>query len=463
MSIVNRHNALFARHAWLANGWADNVRLHWNSDGEFTQIETNTVATADDQVESFIVPGMVNLHSHAFQRAMAGMTEIAGSGPDSFWTWRDLMYRFALAINPDQIQAIATQLYSECLRNGYTSVCEFHYLHRAPSGDFYANMAETSHRVVAAAAESGIGITLLPVLYTYADFNQYPLNSDQRRFSTNPEQLLQLVQLLEPMRNGQVEVGVAPHSIRAASLEHIAEVVAALPPERPIHIHIAEQQKEVDNCIASSGKRPVELLFDAQSKTNPVDDRWCLVHATHLSATEVTQIAQSKAVAGICTSTEGNLGDGFFSLPEFIAQQGRFGIGSDSHVSQSPIEELRWLEYGQRLRAQRRNMASFGGEKHIGDFLWKATLQGGAQASGRKVGSIELGKRADLLVLDANHPNLSGIACGDVLNTWIFSGNDNLVRDVLVGGLWRVKDGRHVNQAAIEQRFKQTMQQLRQL
>ena len=463
MSIFDQTKVLFARHAWLVDGWVDNVRIHWNDQGDISQIETNVASDPDDHIEQFVVPGMINLHSHAFQRAMAGMTEIAGSGPDSFWTWRDLMYRFALAINPEQIQAIAAQLYSECLRFGYTSVCEFHYLHRAPSGDFYANIAETSQRVLNAAEQTGIGITLLPVLYTYADFNEYPLNPNQRRFSTNPEQLLKIVRALEPQRSGQVEIGVAPHSIRAAALEDIAEVVAALPSDRPIHIHIAEQQKEVDNCVASSGKRPVELLFDAQSSSNPVNERWCLVHATHLSASEVTQIAQSKAVAGICTTTEGNLGDGFFDLPAFIAQQGRFGIGSDSHVSQSPIEELRWLEYGQRLRAQRRNMSAVGEQKHIGDFLWKSALQGGMQASGRKVGSIEVGKRADLLVLDAKHPNLSGIACSDVLNTWIFTGNDNLVHDVLVGGQWRVKEGRHVNQVAIEQRFKQTMQQLRAL
>ncbi|PRC93201.1 formimidoylglutamate deiminase [Solimicrobium silvestre] len=453
------NTTLFARNVWLADGWAENVRLHWNASGDLTQIEHNASAALHEVIEQFVLPGMVNLHSHAFQRAMAGMTEIAGEGPDSFWTWRDLMYRFALAINPEQIQAIAAQLYSECLRHGYTSVCEFHYLHRAPDGAFYANMAETAQRVMAAAQATGIGMTMLPVLYSYADFNQQPLRHEQRRFATNPEQILQLVELLEPLRNGQTEVGVAPHSLRAASTQQISELVQALPPQRPIHIHIAEQQKEVDSCVAFSGKRPVELLFDTQT----VNERWCLVHATHLSDGEVTQIANSRAVAGICTSTEGNLGDGFFLLPDYIAQQGRFGIGSDSHVSQSPIEELRWLEYGQRLRAQRRNMSSVAGQRRIGDFLWQASLEGGAQASGRKVGSLAAGMRADLLVLDANHPNLSGIAASELLNNWIFSGNDNLVRDVLVGGQWRVKKGQHLHQDAIQGRFKQTMRELRAL
>jgi len=459
MTDKSKLTTLFARNVWLAQGWVENVRLHWNEQGNLTQIEQHAVATNDDQVEQIVVPGMVNLHSHAFQRAIAGMTEIAGEGPDSFWTWRDLMYRFALAINPEQIQAIAAQLYSECLRHGYTSVCEFHYLHRAPDGAFYANMAETAQRVIAAAQDTGIGITMLPVLYSYADFNEQALRHEQRRFSTNPEQILKLIDLLEPARNGQTEVGVAPHSLRAASTQQITELVRSLPAQRPIHIHIAEQQKEVDSCIAYSGKRPVELLFDTQE----VNERWCLVHATHLTSQEVTQIAHSKAIAGICTSTEGNLGDGFFPLIDYIGQQGRFGIGSDSHVSQSPIEELRWLEYGQRLRAQRRNIASVPGQRHIGDFLWQACLQGGAQATGRNVGSLAVGQRADLLVLDADHPNLSGIASADILNSWIFSGNDNLVRDVLVGGKWRVKDAQHVNQSDIQLRFKHTMRQLRAL
>lgn len=452
-------NTLFARNVWLEHGWAENVRLHWNDRGDLTQIESGAAPALHEPIEQFVLPGMVNLHSHAFQRAMAGMTEIAGEGPDSFWTWRDLMYRFALAINPDQIRAIAAQLYSECLRHGYTAVCEFHYLHRAPDGTFYTNMAETALQVIAAAQEAGIGITMLPVLYSYADFNQQPLRHEQRRFATDTGQIFRLLELLEPQRNGQTEIGIAPHSLRAASTGQIAALAKAIPPDRPIHIHIAEQQKEVDGCIAFSGKRPVELLFDTQD----VNQRWCLVHATHLSAHEVVQIAQSQAIVGICTSTEGNLGDGFFPLQDYLAQQGRFGIGSDSHVSQSPVEELRWLEYGQRLRAQRRNIANVPGQRHIGDFLWKACLEGGAQASGRNVGSLKAGKRADLLILDGEHPNLADIDHINALNSWLFSGNDNLVRDVMVGGKWCVRNGRHLNQFSIQQRFRETMQQLRSL
>lgn len=452
-------SSLFARHILFENGWKENVRLHWNGGGDLTQIDIDVAAHAHEVTEQFVLPGMVNLHSHAFQRAMAGMTEIATDDQDNFWRWRDLMYRFALAIDPDQLQAIAAQLYSECLRHGYTSVCEFHYLHRAPTGDFYDNMAETAHQILAAAQHTGIGITMLPVLYSYSDFNAQKLRQEQRRFATNPEQILRLVELLETRRNGQTEIGVAPHSLRAASPKQIAELEKAMPLDRPIHIHIAEQQKEVDGCLAFSEKRPVELLFETQE----VNSRWCLVHATHLSNSEITQLAQSHAVAGICPSTEGNLGDGFFPLPDYLKQQGHFGIGSDSHVSQSPMEELRWLEYGQRLRAGRRAISSSNSQRHIGDFLWQASLQGGAQASGRSVGKFAVGMRADALVLDATHPNLSGISSADLLNNVVFSGNDNLVRDVLVGGQWRVKNGRHVHQNAIEERFKKTMRQLRAL
>lgn len=451
--------SLFARQVWLDNGWTSNVRLHWDTNGTLTQVEIDAEPAAQEPIEHYVLPGMVNLHSHAFQRAMAGMTEVGSASPDSFWTWRDLMYRFALALTPDQIEAIAAQLYSECLRHGYTAICEFHYLHRAPNGEFYDNMIETAERVIAAARHTGIGITMLPVLYSYADFGQQPLGTQQRRFAGTPEQILQMIALLEPLRDGQTEIGVAPHSLRATSTQQISTLIEALPAGRPVHIHIAEQQKEVDSCLAFSGQRPIELLF----QTLHPDPSWCLVHATHVSDNELSMMAASGIVAGICTTTEANLGDGFFPLRGYINQGGRIGIGSDSHVSQSPMEELRWLEYGQRLHLQRRNIASLAGQRPIGDFLWRSTLAGGAQASGRPVGSLSVGHRADLIVLDAAHPNLNGLAPTDVLNSWIFSGNDNLVRDVMVGGQWRVLQGRHLHQDSIQARFIQTMKTLRAL
>ncbi|MFZ6780370.1 formimidoylglutamate deiminase [Undibacterium sp. Ji83W] len=452
-------SSLFAHHALLPQGWTSNVRLHWNEGGDLSQIEQDAVLQAHENQAQFVVPGITNLHSHAFQRAMAGMTEMAGEGKDSFWTWRDLMYRYALHITPEQIQAIAAQLYAECLRHGYTAVCEFHYLHRNQDGSFYARPAEMAERVIAAAEQTGMGISMLPVLYSYADFGEQALRHDQRRFSTNVAEIMQLIEALEGKRSDQVEVGVAPHSLRAASINQIRELVAALPATRPIHIHIAEQQKEVDACIAYSGKRPVELLLDS----GLVNERWCLVHATHLKKAEVQGMAASGAVAGICTTTEGNLGDGFFDLPDYIAANGRFGIGSDSHVSQSPVEELRWLEYGQRLRLQGRNIASVTGQRKVGDFLYQAALQGGAQASGRKLGQLATGYRADIVVLDEQHPNLAGISSADVLNTWIFAGNDNLVRDVYVGGKKIVQAGQHKNQTEIQLSYVTCMRQLRQL
>ncbi|PXX34973.1 formimidoylglutamate deiminase [Undibacterium pigrum] len=452
-------SSLFAHHALLPQGWTSNVRLHWNESGDLSLVEQDAALQAHENQAQFVLPGMTNLHSHAFQRAMAGMTEMAGEGKDSFWTWRDLMYRYALHIKPEQIQAIAAQLYAECLRHGYTAVCEFHYLHRDQDGSFYARPAEMAERVIAAAEQTGMGISMLPVLYSYADFGEQALRHDQRRFSTNVAEIMQLIEALEGRRNAQVEVGVAPHSLRAASISQIRELVETLPAARPIHIHIAEQQKEVDACIAYSGKRPVELLLDS----GLVNERWCLVHATHLSKAEVQGMAASGAVAGICTTTEGNLGDGFFDLPDYIAASGRFGIGSDSHVSQSPVEELRWLEYGQRLRLQGRNIASIAGQRKVGDFLYQQALQGGAQASGRKLGQLSAGYRADIVVLDDEHPNLAGIASADVLNTWIFAGNDNLVRDVYVGGQQVVENGKHRQQPETQAAYALCMRALRML
>ena len=269
--------------------------------------------------------------------------------------------------------------------------------------------------------------------------------------------MLRVIEALAPLRDGQTEVGVAPHSLRAASMAQIAQVAAALPAGRPIHLHIAEQQTEVDQCLAATGMRPVRYLYDRVT----VDARWCLVHATHLDASEISHIAASGAVAGLCPTTEANLGDGLFPLAAFLAAGGRFGIGSDSHVSQSPVEELRWLEYGQRLRQQRRNIAVSGERRQVGDFLWQGALQGGAQAAGRPVGALAPGRRADVLVLDGAHPKLWGLALHEVLGSLVFSGNDNLVRDVMVGGRWVVRNAQHVAQQAIAARFKQTMTELR--
>jgi formimidoylglutamate deiminase len=449
--------ALFARHALLPQGWQRDVLLEWDSQGDLTQVAPGARPPLNVARAEYVLPGMVNLHSHAFQRALGGLTETGSDGPDSFWTWRDLMYRFAARITPEGIEAIAAQLFAECLRHGYTSVCEFHYLQRAADGASYVRPAETAERVAAAAQLAGMGVTLLPVLYSHAGFGAQPLTAGQARFRTDVDDVLGIVEALAPLRGGQLEVGAAPHSLRAAGIDAIRALAAGLPTARPLHIHIAEQEAEVAQCIAHTGQRPVAYLFDQLAP----DERWCLVHATHLDAAEVTALAASGAVAGLCPTTEANLGDGLFPLAPYIAAGGRFGIGSDSHVSQSPVEELRWLEYGQRLQHRQRNVAHVPAQRSVGDFLWQAALSGGAQATGRRVGALAAGRRADLLVLDAQHPNLDGVDHAEVLGRMVFCGNDNLVRDVLCGGRWVVQGGRHRAQEAIAARYRQALRDLR--
>jgi len=449
--------ALFARHALLPQGWQRDVLLEWDSQGDLTQVAPGARPPLNVARAEYVLPGMVNLHSHAFQRALGGLTETGSDGPDSFWTWRDLMYRFAARITPEGIEAIAAQLFAECLRHGYTSVCEFHYLQRAVDGASYARPAETAERVAAAAQLAGMGVTLLPVLYSHAGFGAQPLTPGQARFRTDVDDVLGIVEALAPLRGGQLEVGAAPHSLRAAGIDAIRALAAGLPAARPLHVHIAEQEAEVSQCIAHTGRRPVAYLLDQLAP----DARWCLVHATHLDAAEVTALAASGAVAGLCPTTEANLGDGLFPLAPYIAAGGRFGIGSDSHVSQSPVEELRWLEYGQRLQHRQRNVAHVPTQRSVGDFLWQAALSGGAQATGRRVGALAAGRRADLLVLDAQHPNLDGVDHAEVLGRMVFCGNDNLVRDVLCGGRWVVQGGRHRAQEAIASRYRQALRDLR--
>lgn len=447
---------LFARHALLPSGWANDVLIEWDAAGAITAVTEGAAEGGVERVE-YALPGMINLHSHSFQRALGGRTEKAGDSKDSFWTWRELMYRFARNITPEHIEAIAAQLFSECLRHGYTSLCEFHYVQRAPDGAMYPRPAETAERVIAAARLTGIGMTMLPVLYSYSGFGEKPLKPEQQRFRTDAQDVLRIVEALEPLRDAQTEVGVAPHSLRAATVDQIKEVLATLPKARPVHIHIAEQMAEVQQSLDWSGRRPVQWLYEKLD----VDQRWCLIHATHLTADEVGGIARSGAVAGLCPTTEANLGDGLFPLESFLAQGGVFGIGSDSHVSQSAVEELRWLEYGQRLQHQRRNIAVSDAQRNVGDFLWQGALRGGAQAAGRPVGALAPGLRADIVVLDDAHPNMFGLALDEVLGSLVFSGNDNLVKDVMVGGQWVVRNQQHVAQQTIAARFRQTLAELR--
>ena len=394
------------------------------------------------------MPGIANLHSHAFQRAMAGMAERQTDPNDSFWTWRETMYAMAARFDPDLLHAVAAQLYVEMLEAGYTTVCEFHYLHHAPDGRPYAQADAMSQALLRAARDTGIRITLLPVLYMTGGFDARPLSERQRRFGHDVEAYLRLLDTLRASEGDMVRIGCALHSLRAVPPQAMRDVLAALPQDARVHIHIAEQQPEVDECVALRGARPVQWLLDHAD----VDARWTLVHATHLDDAEARGIARSGATVVICTSTEGNLGDGLFPLRNYLDAGGCWGIGSDSHISVSPVEELRWLEYGQRLRAQRRNIASSMRMPSVGD-----TLFAGVQASAASSTGLDA---IDRIVLDAQAAILAGATPHDVLDRWIFSGNANVVRDVEVAGVRVVEDGRHRDREAIAARYREAMKAL---
>ncbi|MEN0107196.1 MAG: formimidoylglutamate deiminase [Pseudomonas sp.] len=444
----------FAERALLPDDWARDVRIEVDAAGVIVSVEQDASGDGAERVNGPVLPGMPNLHSHAFQRAMAGLGEVAGDPNDSFWTWRDLMYRMVGRITPEQFEAVAKQLYIEMLKAGYTSVAEFHYLHHDQQGTPYANLAEMGLRVSSAAQAAGIGLTLLPVLYTYSGFGQQPANHGQRRFLNDSHAYLQMLEQLKQQLTplGQA-VGICFHSLRATSQEQMVEVLANADKTAPVHIHIAEQMKEVQDSLAWSGQRPTEWLYNHFD----VDSRWCLVHATHVNPDEVKAIANSQAVAGLCLTTEANLGDGIFPAVDFLAQAGRFGIGSDSHVSVSVVEELRWLEYGQRLRDQRRNRLCSEQQTNNGLRLYNAALDGGHSALGQAVGRIAPGYQADLIVLDGNDPYIQTADAASILNRWIFAGGSHQVRHVMVGGKWVVKDGIHPEEQSASMQFAQTL------
>ena len=434
----------YAEHALLPDGWATRVRLDVDANGWISKVVANADAESAERLAGPLLPGMPNLHSHAFQRAMAGLGEVRGSPDDDFWSWRELMYKFAGRITPQQSMAVARHLYIEMLKSGYTAVAEFHYVHNDPTGQPYANPAEMSLAHVAAASEAGIAITMLPVLYSNGNFGAAPLGPRQQRFRTGPEDILATVRAVRKAAAGHADLncGVAPHSLRAAGLDGLRDLLTgleAIDASAPIHIHIAEQTREVDDSLAFSGQRPVEWLFEHL----PVDHRWCLVHATHLNNNEMLALARSGAIAGLCPTTEGNLGDGIFPLPDYRAAGGRYGIGSDSHVSRNPLEELRLLEYVQRLVLRKRNLVVGNVSAAVGTTLWLEAAAGGAQAMGRKMGALAAGQRADFVVLDGEQPDIAGKSGDMIANAAIFSGTQGLVRDVMVGGRWQVRDGRH--------------------
>lgn len=454
-------NAYYADAALLPTGWQDRVRIEVDARGNIASVRADASAEGAERLAGPVMPGMANLHSHAFQRAMAGLAESRGTGHDDFWTWRELMYRFVARLTPEKANAIARFLYVDMLRHGYTTVAEFHYVHRNPHGKPYLDPAEMSIAHVAAARETGIAITLLPSLYSHANFGGLPLSAHQQRFRSDPAGILGIVAGVHATAAGDPDVraGVAPHSLRATDLAGLQELVAGLAQIdalAPIHIHAAEQTREVEDCVAFSGARPVQWLLEHL----PIDRRWCVVHATHLTTEESAGLAHSGAVAGLCPTTEANLGDGVFAMPEYRHEGGRYGIGGDSHVSRSPFEELRLLEYVQRLMLRRRNVNAGAISPSTGTTLWLEAASGGAQAVGRAMGALAPGLRADLVVLDADNPDLTGRTGGQIADAAIFAISGNPVRDVMVGGQWRIRERCHALDERAARDYARTVREL---
>jgi formiminoglutamate deiminase len=449
-------SSLWFETALLADGWATDVRVSIR-DGLIGAIEVATPPAPDDEAHGAAAPGLCNVHSHAFQRAMAGLTEHRGPGVDDFWTWRELMYRFLGRLNPDDVEAIAAQAFVEMLQTGFTRVGEFHYLHNDAAGAPYADPAEMVARIAAAAADTGIGLTLLPVFYAHGGFGGAPPTPGQRRFITDIAGFGRLMEASGDALKAlpDANLGLAPHSLRGVSPEELAQI-EALCPRGPIHIHAAEQVKEVDDCLAWSGKRPVEWLLDNAG----VDARWCLIHATHLSEAELPRLAASGAVAGLCPITEANLGDGVFPAQAFLARQGRFAIGTDSNVLIDPAQELRALEYAQRLTMRGRNVLASPARASTGGALYAGALAGGAQALGQSPVGLRVGALADIICLNRHHPSLAGRAGDALLDAWIFAGTPGIVTTVWRRGAKVVRHGRHCEAERIGARYRATLERL---
>ncbi len=446
----------WAAHALLPQGWAERVRIAVDEAGAIAAVTQGAEPGAARRLSGHVVPGMPNLHSHAFQRAMAGGAEARSpEGLDSFWTWRETMYRFVGLFSPEDAEAVAAQLYAELLEHGFTAVAEFHYLHHQPDGTPYADIAEMAKRHVAAAKRAGIGITMLPSLYRHGGIFGLPPHAGQRRFLNDLDGFQAIVEATRAAIGGdpQMALGLAPHSLRAVTPAMLGALSGFA---GPIHIHAAEQPKEVAECLAATGARPVRWLLDNM----PLDRRWVLIHATHLDDSEVAELGASGAVAGLCPTTEASLGDGIFRLPGFLAVGGRIGIGTDSHVGTAPALELRQLETSQRLRDHARAVATGENRRHPGRALYGAALAGGAQASGRPIGAIAPGMRADLVELDDTHPLLLGRAGDALLDAWVFSGQSNPVRTVVCGGRAVVEAGRHIHAMTIRDGFAAAMKRL---
>jgi formimidoylglutamate deiminase len=458
---------------FLKEGWARNARITVSDDGYIERIDLESgernpgevpAAKAEPQrVTGYVVPGMPNAHSHAFQRGMAGNTEYRLSARDSFWTWRQAMYALANRIAPADLQVLATQLFVEMLKSGYTSVAEFHYLHRQIDGEPYPASNGLWEAVGAAAEAAGIGLTFLPTLYQTSDFGAQPLRREQARFAMETDRFVRAIEdRLDAERrsvSSTRRTGAAFHSLRAVPLLNLQEALRALraiDADLPVHIHVAEQLKEVDACKQHTGRRPIEVLLDFGLP----DRHWCLVHATHATPGELKGIAATGAAVCVSISTEANLGDGFFDSTRFMGLGGRVCVGSDSQASVCPAEELRWMEYQQRLRKKRRSVLADKGESHVGTRLWRDAAQYGGRAIGQTTGVIGQGYRADWLVLDSAHPSMAGATLATVLDHLVFAGGSAAIRDVMVAGRWVVQDRQHGAEEPLIGHFRGLMARL---
>jgi formiminoglutamate deiminase len=441
---------LFFDHALLPSGWARDVRLSVGG-GSVLAVADGARADGAERLPGIAVPGVPNLHCHAFQRGMAGLAERRGPQADSFWTWREVMYRFLERLSPDDVEAITAFAYMEMLEAGFTAVGEFHYLHHDVDGRPYADLGEMAARIAAAGAQARIGLTLLPSLYTHGGFGGAPAGAGQRRFLNDPDRFLALLERTQAIAASLPgsRVGIAPHSLRAVTPQALRTVCAAAP-DGPIHIHAAEQTREVEDCIAALGRRPVEWLIDNAG----LDARWCIVHATHATEPELRALAASDAVAGLCPLTEASLGDGIFNGAHYLAAGGRFGIGTDSNIGIDAAAELRQLEYAQRLARRERNVMALQEGESTGRRLFAGALAGGAQALARPIGALAPGARADIVLLDADHPDLAARRGDTWLDAWIFVAGRSAVATVLAGGEIVVEAGRHRLRPQIEARYK---------
>ena len=441
---------LFFRHALLPSGWARDVQMSVTG-GTIRSVTEGAKGEGTERIAGIAIPGVPNLHCHAFQRGMAGRAERRGSGTDSFWTWREVMYRFLDRLSPDDVQAITAFAYMQILEAGFTTVGEFHYLHHNIDGRPYADLGEMAARIATASAETRIGLTLLPSFYAYGGFGGTPPTMPQRRFLNDPDRFLRLVERTREITAGlpDAQVGIAPHSLRAVTPEAL-RIVCQATHDGPIHIHAAEQKNEVAESLAALGRRPVEWLLDNAD----VNSRWCLVHATHATEAEIRALAMSGAVVGLCPITEASLGDGVFDGADYLAAGGRFGVGTDSNIQIDAAAELRQLEYEQRLARGARNVMTMQEGESTGRRLFASALAGGAQALRQPIGSLAAGLRADIVVLDESHPDLASRYGDEWLDAWTFVAGRTAVKTVLVGGEIVVEAGRHRMWPAIEERYK---------